>query len=44
MPHNRRPTPSIPSALGYLLRPWWLPVLLFWVCTLGAGYLLWLFR
>ena len=44
MPPNRRPSPAIPSLLGFLLRPWWLPVLLFWVLTLGVAYLVWLLK
>jgi hypothetical protein len=39
---KHRPTPAIPSVLEFLLRPWWLPILLFWVFIFGAGYLLWL--
>jgi hypothetical protein len=44
MPPKHRPTPDIPSALGFLLRPWWLPFLLFWVLTFGAAYLVWLLK
>jgi hypothetical protein len=42
MPPKHRPSPAIPSAMEYLVRPWWLPVLLFWVATLGATYVVWL--
>ena len=46
MPPNRRPTPAIPSVLDFLLRPWWLPILLFWALVqrlqdlimVGAGH------
>jgi hypothetical protein len=44
MPPKHRPHPDIPSALGFLLRPWWLPFLLFWVLTFGAAYLVWLLK
>ncbi len=42
MPPKHRPTPPIPSRLEFLLRPWWLPVLLFWALVFGAAYLVWL--
>jgi hypothetical protein len=42
MPPNRRPTPAIPSLLEFLIRPWWLPFVLFWVITFGVAYLVWL--
>jgi hypothetical protein len=44
MPPNRRSAPGIPSGLGFLLRPWWMPFLLFWVLTLGIAYLVWLLK
>jgi hypothetical protein len=44
MPPNRRATSAIPSLLEVLIRPWWLPILLFWVITFGVGYLGWLFK
>jgi hypothetical protein len=44
MPSKHRPTPDIPSSLGFLIRPWWLPFLLFWVLTLGVAYLVWLLK
>jgi hypothetical protein len=44
MPPNRRPTPAIPSLLDFLIRPWWLPFLLFWVVTLSVAYLVWLLK
>ena len=42
MPPNRRPTPALPSVLHFLLRPWWLPFLLFWALVFGATYFVWL--
>jgi hypothetical protein len=39
MPPNRRPTPAIPSVLDFVLRPWWLPFLLFWLFVFGTAYL-----
>jgi hypothetical protein len=42
MPPKHRPSPNIPSVMEVLLRPWWLPVVLFWACTLGVSYVAWL--
>ena len=44
MPPKHRPTPDIPLLLGFLLRPWWLPILLFWVFTFGVAYLVWVLK
>lgn len=42
MPPNHRPSAGIPRVLEFLVQNFWLPILLFWVFTLGAGYLLWM--
>jgi hypothetical protein len=42
MPPKHRPSPAIPQTLEFLLRPWWLPFLLFWICTFAFTYVIWL--
>jgi hypothetical protein len=41
VPPAHRPSEPIPLVLAFLTTPWWMPIVLFWLVTIGIAYIAW---